>query len=304
MGELNILQSVDNVKTDPTWNCFLPSLSHPDQGHNTFLRYNRTPINLIDMYKDQTCFFIGRGNSLSKYIEDEKIKNKLLHKCIFKYCVNTSPDVLGFDCNLWSCCDRVSKFSKNILLSPTITKIIPMNRLIEITSETAIKDTKKTLAYKDPSNIKYASQCPNMVGSDTFLMADLAVKNVPFYQAFLESPYILYGKYPGSKSVFLFALKTMLLLGFKRIVLLGVDFDMDINRPYYNETLKKYNKYHVDHNNKLYNNIIPDIEKIYKNINKKYDNVEILTGNPIKTMPFIKNVDINNILDEEIKHLT
>ena len=88
----------------------------------------------------------------------------------------------------------------------------------------------------------------------------------------------------------------------KKIVLLGVDFKMDYKVPYYKNTAEKYNKFHVDHNNKLYANITPNIQKIYKLLkdNYKYKNINIVSGSPIASMPFIEQVDINNVLDDEI----
>ena len=68
----------------------------------------------------------------------------------------------------------------------------------------------------------------------------------------------------------------------------------------------KYNKFHVDHNNKLYANITPYIKNIFNILktNNKYKNIEIVTGNPIPAFPFIETVDINNVLDSSIKNLT
>ena len=301
-NDIPILQYSDNPKGSPLWTMLYGSMAHPDFNHPAFFRHNGNPVNLFNLYCGETAFLIGRGPSLGKILEDKNLKTLLMHPSIVRYAMNSAADVLDNNIQLWSAVDRMTKFSPTILKNANITKFIPMNRFQPLNYDLRQKDSERTVAYKEGNGKPiHSCHCPNTIGVQTFLTEQMP--KISFGNTFLGTPAVLYGFHNGSKSVLLFSIKICLLLGFKRIVLIGVDFKMEKNDPYYKlRPDEKVNAFHINHNNKLYHNLAPKMKEICKllNENKSVYKTELVSASEIGLMPFIPTVNLKKVLEEEI----
>ena len=299
-NDIPVLQYTENPQDDPLWTMLYGSITHPDFNHPTFLRHNNQQVNLFNMYNDETVYLIGRGTSLGTILEDSDLKTLLYNKTVVKYGMNTSPEIMDFNVNLWSAVDRMTKFSSRIIKNPNIMKFIPMNRFQVNNFDMRQKDCERTVGYKKNKKLVHACLCPNMIGVQTFLLEQHP--KLSFGNIFLGSSAVPYGFYNGQKSVLLFSIKVCLLLGFKKIVLIGVDFKMDRENPYYKMNKNKFNNFHILHNNKLYKTLAPKIKEVCKILDsgKSIYKSSIVTATPIETMPFIPVINLKESLGEDI----
>ena len=124
--------------------------------------------------------------------------------------------------------DDPSRFSMSTWLDPTIMKFAPMahfekrlwdNRRLKIDGEWVQK--------WEPSDLR-VGDCPNVVGYR---------RNEKFHAPrWLHEETINWGnnaKYGGGRSVMLAAMRILFLLGFRRVYLLGVDFEMTPEKKYH-----------------------------------------------------------------------
>lgn len=299
IDNITIIENFKNKEDSPVWSSIYGHTLHPEFKQPSFLRYNNSTINLIDLYHGETCYLIGRGPSVGKFLEDKETKDFLLNPFVMKYTMNTSPQVIDFNCNFWSGVDRMTKFPKQIFKNPSIQKFIPLNRYYQRGySMTKAKDETETIAF----DTKKTANCSNTIGVNCYLLHEDTKKTINFSESFLSNPSVLYGYYKGYKSVLLFSLKVIMLLGFRKIVFVGVDFKMDSQTPYYKETLEKYSKFHVDHNNQLYKFLADEIKNIQVLLQKRtYGySVEFYSANKIDLMPFIPVIDLKKTLRDEI----
>ena len=97
-------------------------------------------------------------------------------------------------------------------------------------------------------------------------------------------------------------LKLCLLLGFKRIVLLGIDFKMEYSEPYYKSSSQEFQKHYVDHNNNLYGTLSPLVKSIYKILQSGDSGyqTEIVSATKIDALPFIETINLKDELEKEI----
>jgi len=301
-NDIPILEFTKNPQDDPAWTTMFGHLAHPNFSNPVFYRHNGSTVNLFNLYNGETVYLIGRGLSIEQALVDKKTRQLLFHPSIIKYGMNSAPDVMDFNVNLWSCVDPASKFAPQILKNPNIVKLIPLNRFRPNATDPRQKDLEKTLAYTDGINKVYTSLCPNTFGVQTFLLSQDSAKHISFGNAFLGCPAVLYGYFKGHKCVLLYAIKLALLLGFRRIVLIGVDFKMDKAQPYFRNTSSDFNEFHVQHNNNLYEALAPMIQDICKILASKESpyQCQIVTASKIKLMPFIPTVDLKKTLEEEI----
>jgi len=299
--DIPVISFSNNPTEDPMWTSFYGNMIHPDFSHPVFFRHNYQNVPLFNWYNGETVYIIARGPSISKFVENKQIRQMLLHPAIVKFGMNTSPDILDNNVNLWAAVDKIRKFSPTIMKNPNIMKFIPMNRFHVMQDGTQDHDKEKAVAYKEDFH-KYNCLCPNTVGVQSFLLEQHPKGQMSFGNAYLGSTAALYGYYKGMKSVFLFTLKLCILLGFKKIVLLGVDFTMDPNEPYYKNTAADYQKFHVEHNNKLYTTLAPLMKEICKLLDSGTSGYQtkIVTANPIETMPFIESINLKEELTKEI----
>ena len=109
--------------------------------------------------------------------------------------------------------------------------------------------------------------------------------------------------FKGHKCVLLYAIKICLLLGFRKIVLIGVDFSMDPKQPYYKQTAADFNAFHVQHNNRLYDALAPLMRDVVDTLHKKKSQYrcKISTAENIPLLPFIPKVDLVEQLTADIE---
>jgi hypothetical protein len=299
MDDITVIENYKEPEKNPVWSSIYGNSSHPDFSQPVFLRHNGLPVNIIDLYHGETCYLIGRGPSISKVLEDSETRKLLLNPMVMKYGMNSSPEIIDYSCQLWSGVDRMTKFPSRIFKNPSIMKFIPMNRFyLRGYHTTKGKEHQETIAYGST----HTACCPNTIGTHCYLLNDDTKGRISFGKSYLTSPSILYGYYRGFKSVMLFSIKIAILLGFRKIVFLGVDFKMNPQTPYYKQDLENYSKFHVDHNNSLYQFLTPTIKEINDLLKNKTNgyNVELLTSNRIDMMPFIPVIDLKDFLKAEI----
>lgn len=289
-----VLKYTDKPKSDPLWCEIFGHMSHTDYMKTVFSRPNGEPVNIYNLYKDQTCFLIGRGPSLGEYVNNKEINKMLHHPAIVKYGMNDSPECLDYDCQLYTCTDRPNKFPKQIWKNPNIMKLVSANRV-------NLGDSYNHVAYRDKADV-YSSNCPNIFSVFTYLIDSKDSSKLDFVNSYLSSPAVLYGYHNGKKCTLLAALKIAMLLGFKRIVLLGVDFKMNNANPYLGKSTSDYPQFHSKHNNELYKFVSPIVKEIYNRVTSKNSNYvcEILTAKKIEAMPFIPTVVLKDFLTKEI----
>ena len=289
-------------KEDPMWTSFFGNVIHPDYSHPVFFRHNGANVNLFNWYNGGTVYLIARGPSIGKFVENKEIRSMLLHPAIVKFGMNTSPEIIDNNVNLWSGVDRLRKFSPTIFKNPNIMKFIPLNRFQYISDGVKETDIEKCVAYKDDFH-KYACLCPNTVGVQSFLLEQHPKSQMSFGNSYLGSTAVLYGYYKGMKSVFLFTLKLCILLGFRKVVLMGVDFNMSKDEPYYKNKQSDYPGFHVEHNNQLYSALSPLVKEIHKTLESGASGYQtkIVTANPIAAMPFIETINIKEELKKDIE---
>jgi len=299
-NDIPVLSYTDNPKNDPIWTMLYGSIAHPDFSHPAFFRHNGNPVSLFNLYCGETVYLIGRGPSLGTVLENKNLKELLMHNSVVRYGMNSASDILDNNVGLWSAVDRMTKFSPTILKNPNIMKFIPMNRFQPHNFDVRQKDCERTVAYKNGKQLVHSCHCPNVIGVQTFLTEQ--IDKISFGNTFLGTPAVLYGFFNGIKSVLLFSIKVCLLLGFSKIVLIGVDFKMDKEQPYYKTTPGEFNAFHIQHNNKLYKGLSPRLKEVCKLLdeNKSVYKAKIVTASPIELMPFIPTVNLKQTLEEDI----
>lgn len=299
MDDITVVENYKDPEHNPVWTSVFGNTRHPDLAQPVFLRHNNLPMNIIDLYHGETCYLIGRGPSLTPILEDKETRELLMHPTTMRYGMNTSPAVIGYNCQLWTGVDRMTKFPSQILKNPSILKMIPLNRYyLRGYHISKGKEQQETIAYGDT----FTANCPNTIGVHCYLLNDDTKGKISFGKSFLSSPSVLYGYYRGFKSVMLFSMKIAILLGFKKIVFLGVDFKMNAVNPYYKQDLENYSKFHVDHNNNLYQFLAPTIKEIHELLKAKTNgyNVELLTATKIDMMPFVPVINLKDLLKSEV----
>lgn len=124
--------------------------------------------------------------------------------------------------------DDPSRFSLSMWLDPTIMKFLPMAHLEKPVWDNRLLDTESGwVQHWEPSKLK-AGDCPNVVGYR---------RNEKFHAPrWLNEETINWGnhgKWGGGRSVLLAALRILFLLGFRKVYLLGVDFEMSETKRYH-----------------------------------------------------------------------
>lgn len=168
-------------------------------------------IDLMGIYNGASIFVIANGPSFAKLDH-----SKLRQPGIMTYGMNNGAK--SFRPDFWTCVDDPSRFIKSIWLDPRITKIIPRSLV-----QRAIFDNQE---WKHV-DVRVAD-CPNVITFD---------RNEQFRaEQFLFENTINWGNHKkngGGRSVMLPVLKVCFLLGFRKIYLLGCDFNMSESNTYH-----------------------------------------------------------------------
>lgn len=176
-----------------------------------FFRPDGNPVDLLDLYADQTLFLVLNGKSF------ETVDHSMLRKPgLMTMGINNGAQV--FKPHFWTCVDDPARFMESIWRDPSIQKFIPagtFDRKIWDTTENILSETK-------------VYDCPNVLGFR---------RNEKFTpDKFLSEPTINWGNHTslgGGRSSMLVAIKIAYLLGFRTINLLGCDFMMSADYRYW-----------------------------------------------------------------------
>lgn len=208
-----------------------------------FFRSNGNSLDLLDFYRGKSVFIVSNGPSFRNVDW-----NKLKQPGIITYGLNNGAGF--FRPNLWTCVDNPIKFLDNIWLDPVIMKIVP-NGLFE----KYIWDFRKKQV--SPMKVK---DCPNVVG---FRRNEIFNKDTWMTEETIN--WGNHGKLGGSRSVNIAMLRIAFLLGFKKIYLLGFDFNFDNNDPYFFKEIRKSEKHQnavfAKKNDYYFTELRPEFEK-------------------------------------------
>jgi hypothetical protein len=199
---------------------------------------------LCDTYRGATLFLVSSGPSL-KGVDLSPLKQP----GIVTMGLNNSPKLLRP--NLWTCVDKPDSFMRSIWLDPTIQKFAPLchtdKEIFDNDSHVErdpnsgaiithmkdgkvvplINDAKGKFLFREPGLPMRVRDCPNMA---------FYRRNEHFHaDQFLWEDTICWGNHGdlgGARSVNLVALRLAYLLGFRKVYLLGVDFNMTMESRY------------------------------------------------------------------------
>jgi hypothetical protein len=210
-----------------------------------FFRRDGREIDLIDLYGGGV-FLCLNGPSMNKVD-----KKKLKLPGVITMGINNGGHELRP--NLWTCVDDPSRFMRSIWEDPSIMKIVPQSHF----EKQLFDKTSKKMIDKKVHN------CPNVVGFR---------RNEKFdAKQWLFESTINWGNHKdhgGGRSVMISALKICFLLGFRRVYLLGCDFDMSENKKYFFE--EERSKGAINNNNNSYKKM----SEYYSELNEEFKKVD------------------------------
>lgn len=201
------------------------------EGHNLWLG---------DTYRGGSLFLISSGPST----RDMDLSG-LDQPGVVTMGLNNSPR--RFRPNLWSCVDSPSSFMRSIWCDPRIQKFIPIcsadkpifdndsiierdpqgNILVDNDGKAVLHDDKAKFLYRGENQPLRVRDCPNVV---------YYRRNEHFRaNQFLWEDTINWGNHGdlgGGRSIFIVTMRLAYLLGFRRLYLLGVDFNMSPDQKY------------------------------------------------------------------------
>lgn len=195
------------------------------QSNPFFFSREGANVDLVGQYRGATAFMISNGPSLASGRYD---LNLLKSPGVITYGINNGPKT--FRPNFWSCVDDPKRFLKSVWLDPTITKFVPFGH-----AEKRLFDNdnwKDGVIRKNPLNGQdkefLVGDCPNVYyfRRNSKFVAD----------RFLWENTFNWGNhkdYGGCRSVMLPVMRILFLLGFRRVFLLGADFNMSQDKTYH-----------------------------------------------------------------------
>lgn len=187
-----------------------------------FFSKDKWPLQLIDTYWGSSAFLIASGPSFAKVD-----KSLLMKPGVWTMTLNNA--VRSFRGNASCIVDDPSRFVSSLWLDPKIMKFVPCSHF-----KKPIWDNRAFKAADGKMDARWApmgmtvGDCPNVVGY---------MRNEKFHAArFLREETINWGnhkKWGGGRSVLLASIRILHLLGFRRVYLVGVDFEMTDEKRYH-----------------------------------------------------------------------
>lgn len=191
-----------------------------------FFTADGNPLHLVDSYRGRSCFIIASGPS---FADDERFPKHLLRQPgVVTFGLNNSPRIFRPD--LWACVDTPSNFMRSIWLDPKIQKFAPLCHTQKKLLDNDSAKRNGTLFTDDerwdwmPDRVM---DCPNV----TYFRRNEHFKA----DQFLWEDTINWGSHKdfgGGRSILLAVTRICYLLGFRRVFLLGVDFEMTKDQHY------------------------------------------------------------------------
>jgi len=222
------------------------------EGHNLWLG---------DHYRGRSLFLVSSGPSTKKLD-----LTQLNAPGVMTMGLNNSPKM--FRPNMWTCVDSPASFLRSIWMDPTIQKFVPIcsvDKPIFDNDSIVIHEKGKVLRDKDDNAIfdDKAGKFLTQEGGEPLRVRDCP--NMMYYRRnehFRAAQYLWedtinwgnHGELGGARSVFLVAIRLAYLLGFRRVYLLGVDFDMS-NKVGYSFKQSR-NQGSVKGNNETYEKLV------------------------------------------------
>jgi len=191
-----------------------------------FFTADGNSLPLVDLYRGRSVFIIASGPS---FADDKAYPKDLLRQPgITTFGLNNSPRTFRPD--MWACVDTPSNFIRSIWLDPKIMKFAPIcHTQKKLLNNDSARDngTLFTEHEKWEWMDTRVMDCPNMV---------YYRRNEHFRaEQYLWEDTINWGShknYGGGRSILLAVVRLCYLLGFRRIFLLGVDFEMTKDQHY------------------------------------------------------------------------
>ncbi|TRZ80400.1 hypothetical protein D4R86_04310 [bacterium] len=187
-----------------------PDISRKDQNDTKAFK-SQSDLGQLGDYKNASIFVICNGPSFAK------LDHSLLRQPgIITYGMNNGPKT--FRPNFWSCVDSPSRFLMSIWKDPKITKFVPFG--------SANKPLFNSYTWSMTND--YVKDCPNVIGFR---------RNEKFNPStFLTEDTFNWGNHKddgGGRSVMLPIMRICYELGFRKIYLLGCDFNMSETNTYH-----------------------------------------------------------------------
>lgn len=235
------------------------------------------PLWLADTYRGRSAFLVAGGPS---FLELDRSKLKL--PGVVTMGINNS--VKTHRPNMWVCVDCPDHFLRSIWLDPTIQKFVPIDhasKLVFDSDRWAFTDMK-------------VGDCPNVV----------YYKRNEHFQArqYLTEDCFNWGnhkKYGGGRSVLLVAVRLLYLLGFRRVYLLGVDFEMSESKGYHFEQARA--KGAVKGNNDTYQLL----QERFLALRPVFDEAgyQVFNCNPRSKLTAFDHVPFADAVEEALSHM-
>ena len=179
-------------------------------------------LNLVGQYRGASAFLIAGGPSFGSVNKEKLAKAPVFTMTLNNACRTFRP-------NAGTIVDDPCRFIASLWLDPKIMKFVPMSAFEKPLwdNRTLVAPNGSKIGKFEPMNLK-VGDCPNVVGYR---------RNEKFVAArFLYEDTINWGchkDFGGGRSVMLATLRILFLLGFRRVYLLGVDFEMNDDRKYH-----------------------------------------------------------------------
>lgn len=256
-----------NIKTRwATADCPIGKWTVYDKNKSIFKKSDGSDINIIDLFNGQAVFLIGNGKSFAN-VDKTLLKQRGILTCTMN---NGGAD---FKSDLWVGQDPPAKFVERIWVDPTIMKF------------TRFTNSNRRI-WQNGKYGKYVKECPNVwyhhlksePKPDIWTQEDRINWSIPFGQ-------------DHRCSVFMAALHILYFLGFKRVYLIGTDFKMDAEKPYFfNE---KQPQGVVNYNNTLFAAINNYLKKII------FSDFDIVNCTPDSGLDAFKYIPLEQAIEKE-----
>lgn len=247
-----------------------PPMLYTEDGH---------PLWLGDTYRGRSAFLICNGPS---FADDEAYPKDLLRQPgVITMGINNGPKT--FRPNLWCSVDSPTNWIKSIWLDPQIQKFVPMchtqKKIID-------SETMQEMDYK-------VGNCPNVAyykrndhfKADQFLTED----------SFNWGDHANFG---GNRSIMLVAIRLLYYLGFRKIYLLGVDFEMKKGQNNY--CFDQYrHQGSIDGNNATYQKMKKRFTELLPYF--KQAGLELFNCNPESRLKVFEHVPFEDAVKEVVK---
>ncbi|MCB1208224.1 MAG: hypothetical protein KDK97_02800 [Verrucomicrobiales bacterium] len=190
-------------------------------GENVPFFYSRAgaPMALEGSYRGCAAFLMANGPSVSR------LDLNPLHR---RWVMTLNNGVATFRGNANCIVDDPSRFSLSMWLDPTLMKFAPMSHFEKPLWDNRLLHTAVGWEQRWELSKLRVGDCPNVIGYR---------RNEKFHAPrWLTEETVNWGnhkQYGGGRSVLLASLRILYLLGFRKVYLLGVDFEMSETKRYH-----------------------------------------------------------------------